>query len=829
MELRKIFRVGALLTIVMFALTACGGGGGGDNTAGGNGNPPPSGSGAPTNLSYSPQTWAIGEAITPYTPTVTGTVTSYSITPNLPEGVSFNTTTGTLLGTPVYVQTAKSYTVTATNSSGSTTATLAITITLPKPSIVYNPGAITLTVGAPVWPLITASEGTYVGDLTVSPPLPPGLAMVNGAITGTPTVASPETTYTISTTNSGGTASFGLKLTVRPKSTPTTLLELGHQGSVSTVRLSATRLLTADSNSHWVLWSYPAGTRIAQGDAGCISLAPPNCQGPGGADLAGTTVVIETADGFEIRAASDGHLVTRVAAPHTRWSLAVDGSYVVTSDNTSISIWSTTDGSRLFTQTGNIYQYAIHYAAAGEVRTGFRYSNSSFIEKISVPGGVVTRPAIAGEFESWFADGQHFFTRQSTTFRVYDLNLTQADIFTQANVSTLDGSDNWYWMTYSGLPFGEIKFFAIGSQALGAPALTTTHAGFRRVSDSKLVFLEDTAADYIDLAQGALTITARAAPLSTKLGYAELGAQWAVGTDKGIVADGTTLATTPHLLSLGAVTAITGGTQYFAVALASGEIRYYDSATLAQAGTLPVAINVSYGDRVLESSSDGTTLGLYDPTVPDLKIYSLPSNGVLYTYPGYLRDFEIAGPGAGTVLARGRSVTSLSGTPIWSDSPPPPPFGSPPNSFPTLRLSPDGTLIAASGYRAANEVTNLVRNGALFQAVTGWAAGWIDNDRLLVNGYRRSGSGSSNFYTTASILDATGATLVSGLRLPEIQQFQTASPTSIYMPERNQIFSLTNGGTLWNSGEYGQSGIGSILPGNKVVFAAGGRVLVDTY
>ena len=55
---------------------------------------------APSNLVY-PQTTitaSVGQAITPDTPTVAGTVSSYSVSPALPAGLSLNTSTGTISG-----------------------------------------------------------------------------------------------------------------------------------------------------------------------------------------------------------------------------------------------------------------------------------------------------------------------------------------------------------------------------------------------------------------------------------------------------------------------------------------------------------------------------------------------------------------------------------------------------------------------------------------------------------------------------------------------------------------------------------------------------------
>jgi len=66
--------------------------------------------------------------IAPNSPTSTGgAVTSYSVSPALPAGLSLSTTTGIISGTPATATATASYTVTASNAAGSTTATLTIT------------------------------------------------------------------------------------------------------------------------------------------------------------------------------------------------------------------------------------------------------------------------------------------------------------------------------------------------------------------------------------------------------------------------------------------------------------------------------------------------------------------------------------------------------------------------------------------------------------------------------------------------------------------------------------------------------------------------------
>jgi len=57
-----------------------------------------------------------------------GAVASYSISPAAPPGLTFDTSTGLLAGTPTQVAAATTYTITATNSWGSATSTFTLTV-----------------------------------------------------------------------------------------------------------------------------------------------------------------------------------------------------------------------------------------------------------------------------------------------------------------------------------------------------------------------------------------------------------------------------------------------------------------------------------------------------------------------------------------------------------------------------------------------------------------------------------------------------------------------------------------------------------------------------
>ena len=85
---------------------------------------------APTNLSYtSPLVFFKDVAITQANPTITGFVESYSISPSLPAGLAFNTTTGAITGTPTELVAPVNYLITATNETGSVSTTISIEVT----------------------------------------------------------------------------------------------------------------------------------------------------------------------------------------------------------------------------------------------------------------------------------------------------------------------------------------------------------------------------------------------------------------------------------------------------------------------------------------------------------------------------------------------------------------------------------------------------------------------------------------------------------------------------------------------------------------------------
>jgi hypothetical protein len=116
--MRSMQWLGLSLASALLLLCGC-------SVTGGSGPQPPSA------LSYATSTavYTVGMAITPDSPTSSGgAATTYSVSPDLPAGLSLSTSTGVISGTPTAVTATAGYTVTAANSLGSAAAILTITV-----------------------------------------------------------------------------------------------------------------------------------------------------------------------------------------------------------------------------------------------------------------------------------------------------------------------------------------------------------------------------------------------------------------------------------------------------------------------------------------------------------------------------------------------------------------------------------------------------------------------------------------------------------------------------------------------------------------------------
>src|SRR5205823_1955056 len=196
-----------------------------------------------------------------------GPIISYNAT-GLPGGLSVNTSTGLISGTPTTAGT-YSVTISATNSGGTGSATLTLTVVNPPPPVITSATTSTGQVGVAFSYQITATNNPTSYNATV---LPAGLTVntTTGLISGTPTTAGTYT-VTISATNSGGTGSATLTLTINPPAPVITspLTATGQAGVAFSYQITATNSPTSFN----VTGLLPAGLSVNT-STGLISGTP---------------------------------------------------------------------------------------------------------------------------------------------------------------------------------------------------------------------------------------------------------------------------------------------------------------------------------------------------------------------------------------------------------------------------------------------------------------------------------------------------------------------------------------------------------------------------
>ncbi|MFA4794894.1 putative Ig domain-containing protein [Leptospira kirschneri] len=151
----------------------------------------------------------------PIVPSYTGTITNCISDIPLPAGLFLGTTNCSISGSPTTTQGPTNYTITASNSFGSTNTVITITINIAPPSALNYAGSpFVFTQGA----TIAIIHPTYTGTVTACNsdiPLPAGLILgTTCAISGTPTTIQPATSYNITASNASGSISFPITITV---------------------------------------------------------------------------------------------------------------------------------------------------------------------------------------------------------------------------------------------------------------------------------------------------------------------------------------------------------------------------------------------------------------------------------------------------------------------------------------------------------------------------------------------------------------------------------------------------------------------------------------
>lgn len=181
-----------------------------------------------------------GSAIIPVSPTSSGTVvTSCTADPSLPAGITLSPACS-IAGTPSAVTVQTLYRITATDAVGATSSiTLNITVKDVAPTnLAYEAMNSIYVPGIAITPNAPSNEGGSVVSYSVSPSLPAGLTINSqtGVISGSPSSTDPETTYTVTAVNSGGSATVHLVIWVSDAPSITSISPTsGSTGSVLSI------------------------------------------------------------------------------------------------------------------------------------------------------------------------------------------------------------------------------------------------------------------------------------------------------------------------------------------------------------------------------------------------------------------------------------------------------------------------------------------------------------------------------------------------------------------------------------------------------------------
>lgn len=212
----------------------------------------------------------------------------YSVSPSLPAGITFSTSTGTISGIPTQAQTQRSYTITATGPGGTSNAVFTLTVVAAEiaPQISLSNSVQSVTVGNSINTVISTNSGGSINTngYSISPSLPSGLSfnMSTGVISGTPTQEQTSQSYLVTATGVAGTstATFTLRV-IAPVAAPSITLSNAVQSvTVGNPILTATPNNsggTLNANGFSISPSLPAGLNF-NSSSGVISGTPTSVQ-----------------------------------------------------------------------------------------------------------------------------------------------------------------------------------------------------------------------------------------------------------------------------------------------------------------------------------------------------------------------------------------------------------------------------------------------------------------------------------------------------------------------------------------------------------------------
>jgi hypothetical protein len=189
-------------------------------------------------------------------------ISNYSISPALPAGLSFNTATGQISGTPTALSPSTTYTVTASNGGGTSTATFTLEVTSNMlTSDASNIGETTATAGGTVGSLSGITERGVVYSTSAGPDItdvndikiPDGATSTGPFSLNLTGLAANQTYYIRSYVVHGGTTTYGSEKSFKTNRTMTMADVTKNFGDPAF-------FLTAPASNGSGAWTFTSGT-----------------------------------------------------------------------------------------------------------------------------------------------------------------------------------------------------------------------------------------------------------------------------------------------------------------------------------------------------------------------------------------------------------------------------------------------------------------------------------------------------------------------------------------------------------------------------------------
>jgi len=636
----------------------------------------------------------------------------------------------------------------------------------------------------------------------------------------------------------GHTPVAGEQSALEPGAAPTTLCgaPVGQEGTLFRpgetsppykMHRVGNRTLTGQLSSY-ILWDAKTGTQVARGAGFAYGLTEER-------------FVVGTLWSIEIRSAIDGSLVQSIDYPggmndgtrttYYKGGLASDGSYLWLANIEGLRAWSLS-GEPLISQTGD-YTLAEPVAAPGELRVFGGPAGRDQVEILS-PGKppVLSAPVQPGDaFEGWFSDGESFVTTartdagpgqpptivRHTVYSKLGVAIGDAPLQWQGRDSERPdaqqmwgGDGHYFWMAGENGPSVQLNVFSIRAPAglvehYEYPSSGSMDSAIARAGRS-VALMGDGFVDLVSFAGGQVqrqqvaSLPRMPYELGKSTATSDEAGRWCISGWQGTLYcyDGASASPSGTFLGCGRPLSVASSTSgRFAAAFENGRVVIFD------ARETPKVVSVIEGVAAdqMGFSRDGEYLGVetwrdvfHSKSAGASLFASVDGHRVGQWDEPYVSEFDVSN-GARRIAfssgdgARTQRVTDLAGTTYYTGE----------SSLPIF-LSPDGAHFARTeSPKTTTAVIHIQADGAPVQQIPGTFAGWIDNERFLVQTYEGS---PWPHYATSVIYNLRGEQLATpALPSPVIfpEQFSTYGAWLVngeQLVNHNELFDLTTGALL---------------------------------